>query len=202
MATKKVAAVKQKHKGAQKSKVKDSTVDDDAAIDAAIKHNNNFAFSPIKRTVNDDERANKRTRKGHNVASKNNSKMDNKDYYTSKSIGHPVDHTKPGEQDLFASSEDEVKEEGDTYSCPINTLDNNSDENKEELDVSTTYSANSPAYSPTSPIELPENPTPAKPDDEWSNSSSVPPDYYANYNKLVKLTWPNSDYYADYHHCE
>ena len=62
---KKVAAVKQKHKGAQKSEVKDSTINDDAAIE----HNNNFAFSPIKRT-----------KKGHNVASKSNSKMDKKDY--------------------------------------------------------------------------------------------------------------------------
>ena len=78
---KKIAAAKQKHKGAQKSEVKDSSIDDDAAIGAAIEHNNNFTFSPIKRTTNDDERANKRTKKGQNVANKNNNKMDS-NYYT------------------------------------------------------------------------------------------------------------------------
>ena len=116
--------------------------------------------------------------------------MDN-NYYTSKSIGHLVDHTKPGEQDLFAS-DDKVKE-GNTYGCPINILDNNSDENKEELDVSITYSANSPAYSPTSPAYLPTSPF-SSPDEsaEWNSSSGDPPDYYVNsYNRLVNINQPH-----------
>ena len=178
--------------GAQKSKLKDSTIDDDAAIDAAIEHNNNFfTFSPIKRTANDDEGANKRTRKGHNIANKNNSKMDNNYYTSSKSIGHSVDHTKTGEQDLFAS-DDEVKE-GDTYGCPINILDSNSDENEEELNVSITYSANSPAYSPTSPAYSPTSPF-SSPDEsaEWNSCSGEPPDYYINsYNRLVNINQPD-----------
>ena len=115
---------------------------------------------------------------------------------TSKLVTQKTSQSKYGEQDLFASSNDEIKK-GDTYGFLISILEDNSDENK-ELDASTTYSANSPAYSPTSPaysptspVQSPESPTPAKPDDEWSNSSSVPPEYYVNdYSKLVNVNQP------------
>ena len=199
-ANKKVAAFKQKHKGAQKSKGKDSTINDDAAIEAAIQQNNNFVVSPIKRTTNDDEkRAKKRTRKSLNVTSKKDSNMD-ANYCTNNPIGHPEDQIKHGEQDLFARSDDEIKEEGGIYcGFPISSiLEDESEGKNKELDVSTTYSANSPAYSltslaysPTSPVQLPESPAPAKPDDKWSNSSSVPPEYYVNdYSKLVNANQP------------
>ena len=118
-------------------------------------------------------------------------------YYTKNPVGHPEDQTKHGEQDLFASSDDVIKE-GDTYGFPISILEDDSDKNK-ELGSSTAYSANSPAYSPTSPaysptspVQLPESPTSAKPDNKWSNSSSsVPPEYYVNdYSKLVNVNQP------------